>query len=413
MPDNKVVLLQDIIDYSICPMRLWWKSGRIDPALVGPSNMHTASDLLERSVKSALLLYYSTAIKNPDATLQLAHSHIWKKWLEGWGVGYLIPELEKYNDIRSALIEKVPEKSNKYRTQPTPVYWQRSFLDLANKSGLVELMISIDKHHEEINLPVYKINGNTPFRGQIGLAEAYARSKQITSNNFDSLPIPQDVIGVLQPITVDLFTTTLEGWADIVYIGKKSKKTGESIPVIYELHDYDEIPLSIPELYSDIRVLTAFEGFPKVNDSNSTEYRLEMVVYRHMISGVTHLLKPEAKSSKDYLEGLATAVNTAVHSGIIVPRKIYGGIGGCGSCELIPICRKAQIDVVKAYNPTLLERGKLSYALFQKLDQLYSRDKELFILLKSILEMINSSPEIEVENILWALDTIRGNRDED
>jgi hypothetical protein len=99
--------LQDIIDYSFCSLRYWWKTNRIDPELVDTDRLHTGEELMERAVRFAILLYYQTVKNNKEATLPPALTHIWKGWLKEWELDNLLEDLEEYWSLRESTIQYV------------------------------------------------------------------------------------------------------------------------------------------------------------------------------------------------------------------------------------------------------------------------------------------------------------------
>ena len=400
------VLLQDLIDFSICPFRLWWKTGRADSDILDISSTRTCEQLVEASVKRSIQLYYQAVKLGRKATIFEAFKHVWKQlYLKEWGLEQLYDELFQYSVQRENLIKKF--SANKSLIKDMPVVWEKDWLEQARLSGLIDLLNNIGRNHDKIGLPGMGNPEGNPFRGPIGLAEAFSISSQMINNLSQDLLEPDIVLGVFSPVIVELPSCKLKGRADIVILNTDlSEKRKTKAHIVYELHDYEDLPLSEKNCYSDVRVLTFLESLPENINIPDKEIVLDSIIYRHLRSGKKFNIKLGNKTGKDILEGLATSLIVCKRNGAYIPRMIYGGWASCGNCDYRPLCSTTP-DVFRIYNPPMLERGNLSYDMYLKFQELSKSSPQSFEVLRNIMIWIYETKSINSENVLWALNQIK------
>lgn len=418
------VFLNDILDYCYCPTRLWWKTqGGAEEFDSTPGTKNTGEHLIRQSVRQAISLYVyaSKNIKIGTAekiSLVTTISTVWRKWLENWGLTNIASLIIEYHRVKSSLLVQF-DKGGKYSRPDGTLYsqptWTRHWKQLAQSSGLLRLQEEIDGQQHKAglySLSPEKIEG---IGIPAGLAEAFSRAFEIVEKT--KMPALKDILGVYEPVVVDLPSVRVSYVADFVL--DRGKKRGRGRPskegddmkraLTYELHLYEEEIPSPLSLSRDLRVLLLGEATP-------VEIKLEMgfkgfskeeIVVRHMKSGKTTPMYPRPGAGAMVLDSLARATINGVKAGIFTARMINGW-RSCGNCEYRPLCFM-DAGVMEMFNPPLiaqLESGKELYQSLFNTVNVTNQPGEILATLIAFNNWLGQNPGVSSDRVDWVLNSL-------
>jgi len=436
MTSNKpVVALQDILDYSYCPVKLWWRLGDTEIGIEdGPGRNNTGEQLVNQSIKNALNLYYyalknSSGSKNDDGAITPLKSLmvVWKKWLAAWEVEELAPLLLEYHSIKKELLAQFG-RSGKYKRNDGSLYkqptWTRNWKQLATSTGLNNLQKNIDSRQQNAGLVALSNDFDVDQVDKpMGLADSFYTSLKIA----EELKLPADsvVLGVQEPVVLDLPSVKVEFVADMIVSNGDKRRPGRPTAdgekdtfrsISYELHLFDDsIPAPI-SLARDLRVLGLGEAFPKnleLGDGNKG-FVIKDVLIRHMQTNRTTTIVPSPGAGSLAIDSLARATLTGVQGGVYTARMVNGW-RACGNCEYRPLCF-TDAGVMELFNPPLTSRIEAGQELHNTIAEAIhnsNNPKSILNALRGFSRWLSKHPGIGDDQVMWVLESLAASLDEE
>lgn len=410
--------LLDVLDWAYCPLRFWWRNTNLAPDVSQISGKKTGEALYRAAIRSSIKFYYD-ANKN-DRTVQFGEclGLVWKAWLKNWGLSeFLARSLVDYQKRRRALLMRfengaITNRDGDLYRRPT---WTRHWRELSDTTGLTNLRIIIDNHQTKIGMGTIDHSDDEYCKAPIGLADAFANSIDIS--NVIKLPSPDNVIGVEEPMLVDLPSVLLRCHSDIVVELGKSRRVGRPSSKTEDQREIKQLECmillfdeSLPSAYSlskDLRVI-AF-GQAKLSSDRHLSYssKVKTITVYHLPSGKKQDFTPHLGYGTEILESLSRAVITGIRGGVYLPRMVCGW-DACGDCEYRNLCFSGD-GVMNVFNPPLMEQAESSIHLRRKmLGFIKGSDQngKRFELLRSFASFITSTPGLSPQGALWMIDNL-------
>jgi len=305
--------------YARCPYEYFWRY------VAGIAPAPSARGLVEQTVHRALSVYYG----GECGDLVQCVGQVWRDKLEEWGhADDTWDLLVKFTATQARVLEpflsgqvvkrdgrryKVPEMSNEYKRR-------------AMDAGLPHLAARLDERLA--GAPVYADETYT-------IPDAFSDSVQIASRN--TWPVPDSVVGVDVPFTVDLTNgLVLDGMADLV-----TRVEGERVGI--EVHDYGPVCLPVAVVRRDLRVVAALHAVGEWGE-------VDRVVFRHLRSGATVSVSRLPGTGR--LLTAVIAVTVGIRHRVYVPR-LAAQSRECLTCPFYGLCTDGH-DVLDTLDPTLL-----------------------------------------------------------
>ncbi len=352
--------LQDLWDWSYCPMRVWWR--REGGAEAAGGEMSVGEALVRSSVRRAIQSYYRTLKSGGDSTLPQAFGRVWRRWLRERGLDRAVADdLLAFHASRMAILDRFGPEGDLRRPDGSPYQrptWTRAWQELARAEGLTELEQKIDRAAQAAGVPRHELLESPGLPPAMGLAEAFSTGLQIVEG-LTGLPAADEVLAVDAPAFVDLLSARLECRVDLVVdLGERPVRgrppKGSEGPrmarrLAFELHLFDEDLPSLGSLQHDLRVLTLSQATLSDPNVKADEFKMESLIVRHMRSGRAERIRPLAGADADLLEGLARATLMGLRTGAYTPRLVCGW-RACGDCECRPLCFAGD-GIMRVQNP--------------------------------------------------------------
>jgi len=423
-----VVAAEDIIDWAQCPLRYWWKHSDVVTEIVSPAGVVTAESLVKQSIKDGLKFYYATQDMEdtPVYTFPQSVAGIWYRWLQHWGVEFLVDSLVDYAEQRQAILDMFG-KNRQFSKPDGNLYSRpmrtRQWTEQVAAKGLLELRKKIDASLDKVGIATLPISDDELYRGPMGLADAYATSMTMMDKLSLTLPDASNVVGAGVPVSADLLATRIITDAAIVYTqGKTSRlrgrpKSGDAGSqrkvLVYEIHIFQETFPALQDLARDIRILALRQSFPE--GYSETNAVVKRVIVRHLQSGEMQDFFPTTGVNIDVLDSLAQAFLKGKRAGAYVPRLVSGW-SACGECEYRPYCYGGD-GVMAKFNPPIQSQISVNQKLVGDVKEFINKQcgpkKDPLHALCSFLEwMPTESPGISTGGALWLINSIR-NSDSD
>jgi hypothetical protein len=412
--------LEDLWDWSYCPMRVWWRKAG-DPSHRAGAGERLGQALVRRSVQGTIEAFYHAAKdRSGGVTLLQAFGQVWRSWLRDRGMGGgMANDLLSYHAERKALLHRFGPEGDLRRPDGTLYQrptWTRAWKELAQAAGLSELEQKIDLAAEEGGIPRPHVQQGSGLAPTMGLGEAFSDALGIVEG-LKNLPGPDEVLAVAAPAVVDLLSTRLTCRADLVVdLGEKPVRgrppKGSDGPrmgrrLAYEFHLFDEEVPSLGSLQRDLRVLALSQALPSELDLSADELKVERLVVRHMRSGAAELIRPLAGTAGEILDALARAVLAGIRSGAYIPRMVCGW-PACGDCECRPLCFAGE-GILGSLNPALQSQIQSSQRLHQELCDLveaHGGGELLMAGFRAFAGWMASAPGLNAEGAQWLLDAV-------
>ena len=412
------VSVEDIIDWSYCPLRVWWNKG--GKLTVGSNIKHpiTGEQLSRRTIRTAINAFYKAAASGAPVAFSRMVEHAWDRNLVKWGLEDLKPKLIEYADRKRAILDSASktaaislnEDGERLIAPSTTRHWTAT----AISNGLLDLRKSIDRHQNKAGLEVLLLSDDKAFEGPTGLADAYTTCSIIANRLDDNLPSADLFIGAGVPVGVDLLSVRLVVTADLVLragtekTSKEGRPSGREIPreaLSYEMHLYDDSPPAYNGFARDIRLMALRQSLP---ENRSPELSVvKGVSVRLLQTGVTQEFSGLQSADVDILDALAKAFISGQRAGVYIPRMI-GGWDACGNCEYRSLCFSNNSDVMREVNPPLVAQIQSSLEVSDNLEELIkdvvsSGDKSVSGIMSRLAEWMKQFPELTVDTVYCML----------
>lgn len=415
------VAVEDILDWSYCPLRVWWRKGG-NLSFGGSSKRFLTGEQLSRNIiRSAINAYYKSLSSGEPVSFPRLVEYAWDRNLQKWGIKDLKSRLSEYSDRKRAVLESASktaaisfnEDGDRMIAPSTARQWTAS----AISDGLLDLRKSIDRHQDKAGLENILLSDDRAFDGPPGLADSYTTCAIIASRLEEYLPPAADFIGAGVPVTVNLLSVRLVATADLVIrsgtekLAKDGRPSARDIPreiLSYEMHLYDDAPPSYNGFARDIRLMALRQGLP---ENRTPEMAVvKGVSVRLLQSGISQEFSALQGSEIDVLDSLARAFLIGQRAGAYVPRMI-GGWDACGDCEYRSLCFSANSDVLRDANPPLAAQIQSSLQTSEMLDELIkdvveSGDSSISGIMLRLADWMKKFPELSVDTVSGMLNTI-------
>jgi hypothetical protein len=418
---------EDIRDWALCPVRVWWRRNGISQDLVGKATRQTGQFLVRKCTQTAVKGYYQLQGQTSKGlSVEQIAAAVWGRWLQGWGLAALVDPLMEYSKQRQSILDMFGERGQ-IRDANGNIYGRpmltRLWIEHAVNSGLATLRSTIDAQQTKAGIGYLKLPDDQTYSGPTGLADAFADSMLIADRLKSSLPENDEIVGIDASTYADLLSVRLMTVADLVCdAGIAPRKVGrpredEPIPphaYVYELFLYDD-ELPQPQILArDIRLLALMQSYPADNDPATT--MVSTVRVRHLKSGKVQEYTPNAGGSADILESMARAFVKGVRAGVYIPRSLVGW-EACAGCDFRSLCYSGNSDVAALYNPPLsaqIQASQLMSAELRKIVQgngIQASEKTREIL-RAFLHWLDTSPGVTPESAEWMLDNLFADSDQ-
>lgn len=409
--------LRDVLDWAYCPLRFWWRNTGLAPDISDIHGKKTGEELFRIAVQRAIKLYYDSHGNGHNPGFAGCIGHVWRTWLDNWDLSkVLAAPLIEYHKRRRSLLSRfergaITKRDGDLYKRPM---WTRHWEELANSTGLTNLRKIIDNHQTKIGMGTLDVSREDSFNAPIGLADAFANSLDIAGGI--ELPNPVNVLGVEEPMIVDLPSVMLNCRADIVVelgksrrVGRPSDKPGTNneitkLECIILLYD-DAIP-SIYSLAKDLRVLSFGQATLHPSSYPGQNSKVVTVTVYHLPTGTRQEFRPQLGDGAEALESLSRAVCSGIRGGAYVPRMVCGW-KACGDCEYRNLCFTEE-GVMATFNPPLMAQIHASEDLrVEMLKFLNGKKSEesRINMLRSFIEF-SGRPGYSPEGATWMLENL-------
>lgn len=410
-----VVNLQELLDYSYCPVSYWWRRVQKGYVPLDTSGRMSAEDLIREVVELGIAAYYKALGRGQAATVFEAFNYVWGKKIKEWGLPADVTKaMIEYHQRRQELLSKFGPGGN-IKKADGGLYlrpmWTKMWASMAVQSGLNELAAIIDSHQTKVgmgpNIEVAENQFPVP-----GLAEAFADSVMMASKADEiGLPSVEQVVGTSVLVQVDLSHISIQYVADIVIDLGEKKRVGrppqgeqaehksEVKHIAYELFLFEPTPPYGISVGRDLRLSALGNSRPVELLGEYDEISVDAVNMRHLFSG--ERAEITEYPAVTFLNSLARQFITAVRSNVYMPRMVNGW-DACGECNYRPLCY-SNSGIMDLFHAPIEAELTAALGLSDKLLETITAQATSLDAVRETLLLMAQTPGLSPDDVLWAL----------